>query len=223
MAFIHHHKGVVFLREVADLVHRGDIAVHREHAVGAYDAEPLRLRLLEAALEFRHVGIGIAIAHGLAKAYAVDNRRVIERVGDDCIIRRQERLEYAAVGVEAGRIQDRIFRVEEIRNGLFEALVDVLRAANEAHRAHAIASSLHRFLRRLDEPRVVCQPKIVVGAEIKRLRPVFEGNLRALGRCYIPFVFVEPGLFDRGQLIRKMLLEISVHTVNYLYVFKYKY
>ena len=73
MALIDHDEGVILLCEVADLVHRGYIAVHGEHTVGADDAETLSLGLLEALLQLLHVGIGVAVALGLAETHAIDD------------------------------------------------------------------------------------------------------------------------------------------------------
>ena len=66
MALVDHHQRIILLREVADLVHRGDVAVHREDAVGDNDAEAAGLGLLELGFEVRHVGVGVAEALSLA-------------------------------------------------------------------------------------------------------------------------------------------------------------
>ena len=74
---VDHDEGVVFLSEVADFVHRSHVAVHREYAVGTDDAEALGLSLLQTLLELSHVGVGIAVALGLAQAHTVDDRGVV--------------------------------------------------------------------------------------------------------------------------------------------------
>ena len=78
VTLVHHHERVIFFREVADFVHRGDITVHREYAVGHYDTEALCLGFLKTALELCHIGIGITITHCLTKTYAVDYGCVIQ-------------------------------------------------------------------------------------------------------------------------------------------------
>jgi hypothetical protein len=50
---------------------------------------------------------------GLAEADAVDDRRVVERVGDDRVLLAEQRLEEAAVGVEAGPVEDGVLGPEE--------------------------------------------------------------------------------------------------------------
>ena len=70
---IDHDESVVFLREFIDLIERADVAVHGEDSVRRDDAEPLGLRFLELLLEIRHVSVGVAVTHRLAKAHAVDD------------------------------------------------------------------------------------------------------------------------------------------------------
>ena len=63
-----------------------------------------------------------------------------------------------------------------------ELLVQVLGAADEAHRRHAEAVALQRLVRGRDHLRVVGQPEVVVGAEVQHPAPVLEldlGRLRA--------------------------------------------
>ena len=101
---VYHYESVVLLCQVADLVHRSDVAVHREHTVGADDAEALSLSLLQALLQFLHVGVGVAVALSLAQTHAVDDRSVVECVRDDSVLVGEERAEQTTVGVEAGSI-----------------------------------------------------------------------------------------------------------------------
>ena len=78
VALVHHDKSVIFLSQIADLVHRGDVSVHREDAVGADNPEPLGLSLLEAALKVFHVSVGVTVAYSFAQADSVDDGGVVE-------------------------------------------------------------------------------------------------------------------------------------------------
>ena len=51
-----------------------------------------------------HVGVFVAVAFRFAQADAVDDRSVVELIGDDRIFFTQQGLEQTAVGIEAGRI-----------------------------------------------------------------------------------------------------------------------
>jgi hypothetical protein len=87
---------------------------------------------LQLRLEVGHVGIGIAEAARLAEADAVDDRGVVERVGDDGVVFGQEGFEERAIGIEAGGEEDRVFGAEEAGEAVFKLAVEVLRAADEA-------------------------------------------------------------------------------------------
>lgn len=135
MAFVDVHQRVVLLRQRGDLVQRRDEAIHREHAVGG---DQLGLAVsgiggLQLGFQVGHVAVGVAEALGLAQAHAVDDRRMVECIGNDGVVLAEQRLEQAAVGIEAGRVQDGVLLAEEVGDLLFQLLVQVLGAADEAH------------------------------------------------------------------------------------------
>ncbi len=211
MALVDHHQSVVFLSQGADLVQRSGIAVHREDPVGADDAETLRLRFLETLLQFGHVGIGITIAHGLAQTHAVDDRGMVQRIGNDGVLLREKGFENAAVGIEAGGIENRILRTEIVRHGLFQLLVHVLAAADETHRRHAVTTGVHRLFRRFDQPRIVRKTQVVVGTEVQHLA-ARHFDLGPLGRLDHAFRLVETRGLDFGQFVLQVFLDFTVHV-----------
>ena len=64
----------------------------------------------------------------------------------------------------------------------FQLLVQVLRAADEAHRGHAEAVRVQRLLGGGDHVRVVGQAQVVVGAEVEHLAAAFQLDLGRLRR-----------------------------------------
>ena len=130
---------------------------------------PSALCLVQPLLQLVHVGVGEAIALGLAEADAVDDGGVVQRIGDDRVLCPEQRLEQAAIRVEAGGEEDRIVLAEPARDPLLESAVQGLRPADEAHRGHAEAELVERFARRRDDLRMVGEAEIVVGAEVKEL------------------------------------------------------
>ena len=94
---------------------------------------------------------------------------MVQRVGNDRVLLAKQRLEQAAIGVEAGAIEDRVLHPEECRNLRFQLLVLLLRTADEAHRSHAIAVAVERGLGRVAKFLVVGEAEIVVGAEVQEL------------------------------------------------------
>ena len=117
---VDHHERAVALGEVADPGEVGDVAVHREDAVGRDHPGVRAGRLLEARLELVEVAVRVAQPLRLAEPDPVDDRGVVERVGDDRVVGAEQRLEETAVGVEARAEEDRVLGAEERREPLLE-------------------------------------------------------------------------------------------------------
>ena len=179
---IDHDKGVVLLRQFVDLIKRTDVAIHGEDTVGSDDTETLRLRFLQLLLEVGHVSVGIAVTHGFAQTHAVDDRGVVECIGDDRILFGEQRFEQTSVGIKARSIEDGIFRAEEVGDDALELLVGILRTADETYRRHAVAASVHAVFGGLDQFGVVGKTEVVVGTEVDNLLSAFYGNAGRLRR-----------------------------------------
>jgi hypothetical protein len=199
MAVIDHHHRAVLLGEIADAAEIGDDPVHREHAVGGNQLEATAFRLLQLFFEGCHVVVGVAEALGLGEPHAVDDRGMVQRVGNDRVLLAQQRFEQPAIGVEAGGIKDRVLHPEKRRNPRLELLVLLLRAADEAHRGHAIAVAIKRLLAGLGQFRVVGKAEIVVGAEVQHPLAGRNGDLARLFRGDDALGLVEPGVLQRGE------------------------
>ena len=92
--------------------------------VGRDQLEPRAggIHLLQASFEVRHVVVAVPVALRLAEPDAVDDARVVELVADDGVLFAEERLEQAAVGVEAGAEENRLLGAEELREAILELL-----------------------------------------------------------------------------------------------------
>ena len=91
------------------------MSVHREYAVRCNEPEPGVGSSPKLRLEISHVGTCVAKPPGLAEPYAVYDRRVIERVRNNCILGSEDGLEQAGVCVEAAGIQDCVLEPKECR------------------------------------------------------------------------------------------------------------
>ena len=178
VAVVDQHQRAVAVGKLADLLQLGDIAVHREHAVAGDELEPRAcgIGLLQAVLELVHVRIGEAVALRLAEPHAVDDRGVVEAVGNDRVLFAEQRLEHAAIGVETGREHDRVRLAQVLGDRLFELTMQRLRAADEAHRGHAEAELVHGAARRRDDVGVIGEAEVIVGAEIDRIARALRGR-----------------------------------------------
>ena len=95
---------------------------------------------------------------------------------------------------------------------LLELLVDVLGAADEPHRGHAVAPRVERRRGRLDERGVVGEAEVVVRAEVEHLRAAAHPDVRTLRRGEDPLGLEGPGGADGIQLLRQGFGDGSVHV-----------
>jgi len=78
----------------------------------------------------------------------------------------EERLEQAAVGVEARRVEDRVFHAEELAQRGLKVFMDLLCAANEADARMPVAPLIQRLVGGGDDFRMIGQPEVVIGAQV---------------------------------------------------------
>ena len=84
---------------------------------------------------------------GFCETNRVDNRGMIELVGDDRIFIGKKGLEEADVGHEAGRIEHRVLGADKIGNRTLQVLVNRLRAADKSHGSEPKPPFFYRSLR----------------------------------------------------------------------------
>ena len=89
-----------------------------------------------------HVLVREHLDRGAAQAAAVDDARVIQLVGDDDVVLREDRRDRAGVGREAALEDDDGFGLLELGQPALELHVDVHGAGDRAHRAGADAEAL---------------------------------------------------------------------------------
>ena len=120
VAVVDPDRRVVLVGQVADVRQLRQVAVHAEDAVGEDQLEPAALRFFELGLQVGHVVVLVAEPLGLAEPHAVDDRGVVQFVGEDRVLLGEQRLEQPAVGVEAGDVEDAVGLAEELGDLLFE-------------------------------------------------------------------------------------------------------
>ncbi|MCY1239069.1 hypothetical protein D9M72_518420 [compost metagenome] len=121
---------------------------------------------------------------------------MVERIADDRVFRAQQRFEQTAIGVEGRAIEDGVLGAEEGRQPGLQRLVQVLRAADKAHRAQPEAMRAQRLVRGLDHPRVRRQAKVVVGAQVDDLAAVGGAHPRTLRRGDHALILEQPRRAD---------------------------
>ena len=184
-------QAVVSIGQVADPVQAGDDAVHGEDAVGHDHPHPSIPGLLQAGFEFVHVVVPVDQAPGTAETDSVDDRGVVELIGNDGRVLVEERLEDAAVCIECRRIEKRVVHAQEFRKGLLQILMDLLGAADETDGGHAETPAEKGIIGGGHNPGLVAETQVIVGAEIEDFESAFGLDLDALGRRQDPFFFVK--------------------------------
>ena len=109
--------------------------------------------------------------------------------------------------------------MEIIGDSLFQLLMQVLGAADEAHGRHAVAAKLHGFFGGFNQAGIVRQAQVIVGTEVQGLAAILEGDFRTLRAGDVAFPFVKSCLINGLQLRLEILLEFSVHGYVVLMIF----
>src|SRR5207244_2781676 len=94
-------------------------------------------------------------------------------------------------------------------DGSFEALVQILRAADKAHRGQTVAVMVEAVVGGGDEGRVVGQAKVVVGAEVDDLVAA-DLDGRSLGALQLALALVQAALAKVLQLRLQDLTQVLV-------------
>ena len=111
--------------------------------------------LFEPRFQLNHVVVGVAETLRFTQANTVDDGGVVQGVGDNRIFCAEQGLEQAAVGVEAGGVENRVFHSEEVRQLLLKLLVAVLGTADKAYGGHTKTVGIHAVFCRGNQLRVI--------------------------------------------------------------------
>ncbi len=203
---VDHHEGVVALGEIADFAQWCDETVHRKHAIGddEFEARLGGVGGLELRFKVGEIAVFVAVALRFAEADAVDDRGVVEFVTDHGVLGGEERFEGAAVGIEAGRVEDRVLGAEKRAEAFFQLGVDFLRAADEAHGGEAVAPAVERGVGGGDDFGIIGEAEIVVGAEIQNLASTRDGDVSGLRRRDQALALGEAGGIDFAERFLEM-------------------
>ena len=167
---VDHHDGAVLLGQRGELVHRADVAVHGEDAVG--DDELVARLVLDLLQQFLAVG-DVLVAEdldlGAREPRAVDDAGVVQLVGEDEVVFAEDGADGAGVGREAALKDDAGLDIFEARDLFFELHVDAHGAGDGAHGARAHAEGARGGQRGFNELGVVGQAEIVVAGEVDDL------------------------------------------------------
>ena len=166
MGLVHHQAGAEPPAQLDDLRERRDVALHREDPVDD-DQDPTAVahRPLERALELVEPVVAERPQLGPREDAAVEDRRVVARVGDDRVPRGEDRPQGAQVGLVAGGEHQHGLGPHPLRQLLLESEVQVDGAVQETRAGQAGPVALERLHRAALDALVTRQTQVVVGAE----------------------------------------------------------
>lgn len=205
--------------QVADAPEIGNDAIHGEHAVGGNELQPGAgcVGGLELGFQIGHVVVLIAVPLGLAQADAVDDGGVVQLIADDSVLGGEHHFEQAAIGVEAGGVENGVFGAEETADGSLQLLMDGLGAADEADGGQTIAICIISGLGGFCQVPVIGQAQIVVGAHVQKILAVGK-DVGALGGGDDPLCLQDTGLpnaLQLGSVVGKCFLLVH-NTASFL-------
>jgi hypothetical protein len=178
VSLVDHHAQPVARRKLDDPLERRHVAVHREHAVGD-DQRPTALRLLDAPLEMVEIAVVVDEHVGAREPAAVDDRGVVELIGEHDVAGASERRGHADVGEVARAEQQRRLAALERGEALLEAAMDRHRARDQARRACADAPPHRRVGGRRAHTGMIGQAEVVIRAQ-QQYRLAVEQHVRPL-------------------------------------------
>src|SRR5688500_2923315 len=127
------------------------------------------LRALELRLEVIQIGVLVAGRRALGDRFRepdrVDDRRVIERIGDDEVVLLDDRRGETLVGVPRRYVAERRFGTDEIGDRPLEIAVNRERATDEAYAPRSSSEIFQAVESRRDYCWITAQPEVVVGGE----------------------------------------------------------
>lgn len=146
-------------------------------------------RFFQTCFQFLYIVVGIAIAFSFVQTYIINNRRVVQCVGDNGVFRIQKRFKQVIVSIKVGRVENRIFYFQEGRQFLFKFFMVVLSVVNKTYRSYVeIVRIYFRFCRR-NQIRMIRQFEIVVGIKVNDVVFISYSDICLLRRRNNAFFF----------------------------------
>src|SRR6266852_7508519 len=204
--------GVVAFAQIEQRRQQRDVAVHAEYAIG--DDQPRsRAGFGQRSRQETEIGVRVANHPGARQAHAVDQRSVIECVGENRILRAGERGNGADICLIAGGKKQRPRHLHELGELRFEALVEGAVPAQKMRGALPDPVTRGGFDRRLYDPRMVGEPQVIIAAERKALLPVHD-DARPLRALADKAAAAQAAALEFGELFGQALKDQGRITKN---------
>ena len=121
---------------------------------------------------------------------------MVQRIRDNRILRAQQHLKQAAIGIKARGIKNRLLHTQKLTELMLQLFVQALSATDKPHRCQPITPVIEARFSSGTYLWVLSQPQIIIGAEIQHLRLTINANPGALGRSNFPLRLIQSRGFN---------------------------
>jgi hypothetical protein len=166
VGLVDHQPCPVTFAQLHDVHERRDVSLHREHSVHHHQhAATVVLGALQRTLELVHAVVPEWAQLRLREQRSVEDRRVVGRVNDNCVLRAQYRPQSADVRLMAGREHERVVASHPLGELALELEVKRGGPVEQPRPGQAGAVAGERVARSLYHALVAGQAEVVVGGE----------------------------------------------------------
>ena len=129
---------------------------------------------------------------------------MIQRVGNDRVLRPQKRFKQSTIRIKAGSKQNRIIVTKERGQAVLKRPVNVLRATDKPNRRHPKTIGVHRGFCCRNKVRIISKSQIIIGAQIDDF-PRTNSDMPRLRRRNFAFSFMQPVGLNLGKCLFNMM------------------
>ena len=123
MRLVHHQQRLKPLGYLHQRSERREVAIHREDRLGHNHRKLLAPVLGKERLERRHIAMRVDMLAGTAEPNAIDDARMVERIGEDRVALLQQRPEQPRIGRVTRREEQRRLLARPGRQTALQRLV----------------------------------------------------------------------------------------------------
>ena len=162
MRLVHHRKRIVTARHFDEARQIKDVAVHRKDAVRDGETATMLAAERKLAVKVVHVAVSVDEHVRAGKTASVDDRGVVQLVGENGVALTDQRGNRANVRHVARAVDNRRLAPLEVRKRALQANVRRLRAGREPRAARARAPFASGFRSGADDARIAREVKVIV-------------------------------------------------------------
>ena len=159
---VHHHAGIIFLRQRTYLRQFADVAAHGEYSVRDNQFACVLRDGLELPLQILHVRMAIAQYFRETQTAGIVDRSMVLAVIEDIVVLAADSGDDSEVGLEARRNGHTLFVPREFRQLFLQLQVQVQGTVQETAAGDACTVFVQRLMTGFDNRLVLCETEVVI-------------------------------------------------------------